>query len=122
MENEKQIARLLSLIEESYFYLQILKNRPLMEAKESFGTAFKNILDLCEKIWTDHKDHPSREQLFIEIGEDYNAIKDLLHANDALNPIHDGLQEVFAYMRRFRDAGISAEEARERLQTIKMNG
>ena len=84
-EIEKRIAHLLAQVEESFTYLGVLKNTPLMEAMQAFEKKIENIIGLSEKIWR-KEDFPERDKLFSELGEDYQKILNLIHANDALNP------------------------------------
>ncbi len=117
MGTEKDIADQLIEIEESYTYLGILKDLPLMDAMQAFEKASAKIIKLSERIWKE-QEFPDRRGLFTELGEDYDEIEKLLHANDALDPIYNGLKQIFRYLEQLRDDGVSLAEAQDRLGTI----
>lgn len=114
---DKCIAEEFVKIEENYTYLGVLKSSPLMEAMMAFENAFARMVDLLEITWQKQEMLP-REQLFVELGEDYSTVKNLNHADDALEPIYDGIRQVYEYMAQFRDSGMSLEEGREKLIAI----
>lgn len=114
---DKCIAEEFVKIEENYTYLGVLKSSPLMEAMMAFENAFVRIVDLLEITWQKQEMLP-REKLFVELGEDYPTVKNLNHADDALEPIYDGIRQIYEYMAQFRDAGMSLEEGREKLIAI----
>lgn len=114
---DKCIAEEFVKIEENYTYLGVLKSSPLMEAMLAFENAFARIVELLETIWQKQEMLP-REQLFVELGEDYSNIKSINHADDALEPIYDGIRQVYQYMAQLRDSGMSLEEGREKLISI----
>ncbi len=117
MDTEKNIAAQLKEIEESFTYLGVLKDMPLMDAMQGFENASNKIIELSERTWKEQK-FPDRRGLFSELGENYENIEKLLHANDALNPIYIGLEKIYRYLERLRDAGVSLAEAKERLKAI----
>ena len=119
-EIERRIAHQLAQIEESFTYLGVLKNTPLMEAMQAFEKKIGSIIGLSDKIWR-QEDFPERDKLFADLGEDYQNILNLIHANDALNPIYDGLKQIYDDMAQFRDMGLSLEEAKEKLKEIHQN-
>ncbi len=58
---EQSIAEELGRVEESYMYLGVLKNTPLMEAMQSFENAFQRVVDLYAELWSKNgeDDYPS---------------------------------------------------------------
>jgi len=117
---EKGIAEELGRVEESYMYLGVLKNTPLMEAMQAFDAAFQNVLALFAELW-EKKDYPPRDRLFVALGEDYDKIKNLIHGNDALDPIYDGLQQVYEYLLQMQERGMPWEEGKQKLIGINEN-
>ncbi len=116
-ELERKILNHLDKIEESFTYLGVLKDLPLMESMQLFDNAFERFLNLAGRIW-DNKGYLDRKELFDEIGEDYNKIKNLIHANDALSPIYNGFRAVYKYLEQLNDQGATLEEGREKIQAI----
>ncbi|HQO77500.1 MAG TPA: hypothetical protein PLG17_03220 [Thermodesulfobacteriota bacterium] len=114
---EKGIADELQKVEESYTYLGVLKNVPLLEAMEAFNNAFMKIIDLYARVWST-EEYPACDKMFVALGEDYDLIKDLIHGNEALQPIYDGLKQVHYYLQQMRDAGMSWEEGKQKLLII----
>jgi len=114
---DQTIAEELGKVEESFMYLGVLKNTPLMEAMQAFDNAFQRVVDLYADLWGKNgkEEYPSRDRLFIALGEDYDKIKGLIHGNEALDPIYSGLRHVHDYLLKLRDEGMSWEEGKERL-------
>ena len=117
---EKGIADELQKVEESYTYLGVLKNAPLLEAMEAFNNAFMKIIDLYARLWST-EEYLACDKMFVALGEDYDLIKDLIHGNEALQPIYDGLKQVHYYLQQMRDAGMSWEEGKQKLLIINEN-
>ena len=118
---QKEIAEQLVQIEESFLYLGVLKKTPLMEAMSLYDDKFEMILALSNKVWGEKAPYPEREDLFAAVGETYEQIASLLHANDALNPIYDGIKNIYGYFESLRDAGMGREEAVARVAEINNN-
>ena len=118
---EQSIAEELGKVEESFMYLGVLKNTPLMEAMQAFENAFQRVIDLYAELWgkNGNEAYPSRDRLFIALGEDYDKIKNLIHGNEALDPIYEGLRQVHECLLKMREDGMSWEEGKERLIGIK---
>ncbi len=102
MDTEKNIVGQLIEIEESFTYLGVLKDLPLMDAMQAFEKASTKVIELSERIW-EEQEFPDRRELFTELGEDYDKIEKLLHANDALDPIYNGLKQILRYLEQLRD-------------------
>lgn len=104
---EKQFTTL----KDNFMYLGVLKSLPLPEAMGLFDARWDGIEDLADRAWQ-RMDYPVREELFALLSEEYSRIETLVHANDALNPIYNGLERVYDDLQRLRDAGMDADQGR----------
>lgn len=116
-EIEERILKKFNDLGESFMYLGILKKLTLPDAMKVFEEKFELILKLSEDIWKSRV-YPDRERLFVEIGEDYENLKKLTHANEALDPIYDGLKQVYEDLEQLRDSGLGLEEGKEKIKSI----
>jgi hypothetical protein len=121
-ESEKTITYHFICIEESLTYLGVLKNLPLMEATQVFESKLDKIIEIGLSAMTgDNREFPAREELFSRLDEDLAEIENLLHANEALDPIYDGMKLIFKEMEQLHDSGMSLEEGRKKLRQLFEN-
>jgi len=116
-EIEKRILKKFNDLDESFMYLGILKNLPLPDSSKLFEEKFEEIIELSKDVWKNRK-YPARKELFVKFGEDYENIENLIHANDALDPIYEGLKQVYEDLEQLRDSGVSFEERKEKIKSI----
>ena len=114
---KEKIAGNLKTIEESFTYLGVLKNIPLMESMQLFQEKFEKLLKIFESVW-ENGAFPDVEQLFESLGEDYGELTKLTKIDDVIKPIGDSAKNIFDEMIHLRESGISFEDAREKLITI----
>jgi hypothetical protein len=99
-----------SELKDSFMYLGVLKKMPLPEAAVFFNNKFDKILLYFEQVW-EHKDYPEKEEVFFQIGEDYEKLTKLIHSGDAIKPIYENLKLMYQNMVELRNAGIDRCEA-----------
>ena len=116
-EIEKRIAKEIKDLEESFTYMEVLKDTPLMEATQAFRNKAGKLVSMSGRIWKDAP-FPEREALFRELGEDYGKLLKMLHSDDALKPIFDSLKKIYDDLVRLRDMGLSEEEGKKKLVEI----
>jgi len=116
-EIEKRILKKFNDLDESFMYLGILKNLPLPDSSQLFEEKFEVIIELSEDVWESRK-YPARKELFVKLGENYENIENLIHANDALDPIYEGVKHVYEDLEQLRDSGVSFEEGKEKIKSV----
>lgn len=92
-----------------------------MEAMTIYDDKFDSIMALSNLIWEENAAYPERDELFAAVGETYDDIANLLHANDALNPIYDGIKVIFEYFQKLHGEGMDKNAAMAQLVEINNN-
>jgi len=113
-EVEAVIKQQFESLDESFMYLGILKNMPLPEAMQLFKEKSDRISDISRLSWN-RQEYPDHQKLFEMLGEDYQEIKKILHAGDAIDPIYDKLKTVHEYLVKLRDKSIGYEEVKQKI-------
>ncbi|MBN1277029.1 MAG: hypothetical protein JXA35_06020 [Deltaproteobacteria bacterium] len=113
-EVEAVIKQQFESLDESFMYLGILKNMPLPEAMQLFKEKSDRISDISRLSWN-RQEYPDHQKLFEMLGEDYQEIKKILHAGDAIDPIYDKLKTVHEYLVKLRDKSMGYEEVKQKI-------
>jgi hypothetical protein len=107
-------------LDDSFMYLGVLKKLSLPESNQFFEEKFFILLKLFERVW-ENEGYPEKEQVFSMAGEDYSTLNRLIHSGDALQPIYEGLKNVYANVERFKTSGMSLGESINTLKTLFRN-
>lgn len=116
-EIEDAIKKQFESLDESFMYLGILKNMPLPEAMQLFKEKSDKISDISKLSWN-KQEYPDHQKLFEMLGEDYQEIKKILHAGDAIDPIYDKLKTVHEYLAKLRDNSMGYEEVKQKIMEL----
>ena len=116
-EIERRIAKEIKELDESFTYMEVLRNKPLMEATQAFRLRAEKLVSMSGRVWKDAP-FPDRESLFRELGEDYEKLLKMLHSDDALKPIYNSLKKIYDDLVQLRDMGLSEKEGKKKLVEI----